>query len=873
MRLCNLRISMLATVLLSTASLGFAQDTEPVAEVESVETRDAEAAGAARETRAEADAADFGIPNMELFLEAGRQVPPGLAATRVRERELEREAALNLLRAELSSTSDRRENWMLAFGAILESRAARNGIWPVAANLVGELDLYEFNQALMAGFESADQPYVQLVAARTLTRLYGTKPIAGVAFLPPFSPNAETKYLLRLLRRSEQRVLDLQKSLLAENVERALSAIGSSFPEVRLAAALELSDAAAKGSVDSDRLWDVLLEAIGTEASADAFHAELDALLDLCRGLAPDGVKTKSLRDLLLRKSAEVPEAFLLGLAKGISRLKWEPGDDRPQTNLRAAGRYLSTLLSRMADARYGDEDVTSGVLNALDVVFNKVENLVKDGRGDAGDWLRGSAARQPSLQLLGDSNQSDTVRRRAAGVLSKVALAEDIGLMLAVLKDEDTQTGLKYELLGTVESLLGELTSMGGYRVVKMLFDFLENPQVDLRRRALFILGSNKVKHFVRKSDLGRILSRLEVESIKDLKSSLLLLLRQYGGPEALEPLLTSASFDALALSDTALVGELAEALSELSNGNPKAVMESATRMAVVDEDVNRTERLVQCLRLVAELAEAEARSLSPDQHELVVGWVQAVRFSGIQLQDSLENGEVFLNRLIDIHLPLAVASEEPSDSKWLYTRALLLRDLAVIGSPELADEAREHFTKALRTAERQTNPILAARIRRDRARFSLNSDRRVIALDDLSVLFAEPDWRNLLELSDLRTLVVLQTELATEAERAGTESLAFTVLYELVNRAAWRDDIIGVRLNDVTMLVDHAIATADEANINLVLGLLAELPSGTEAGESIASDEVSALPAIWNGLDRDPDQLQTLQELESKLKVASSL
>ena len=812
---------------------------------------------------------DFGLPDIELFLRAGRRIPPGLTATRERERERERTVALEQLLVEFQS--DSRPTWIAAMHSIFSSRAARTGLWTAAAGVVGELGLNEFDEQLALGLGPDSPASVRLAASQAIARLYGVRPTGDSPFLRPFEPGPGTEYLLGLLRHREQETLIAQRELIRGNFERAIVALKDPNPKLREAAAEELAIAAAEPEDASGRLRGELKIALSKEASAHAFHAELEALLVLYAGLAPDAPDVANLRGYLLLRSGEAPQSFLYSLANGLARLPWVEGPAQPELNLRAAERSLANVLGRVAADPLADADVTSGVLAALEDLLSQVEAVSMEGGVEDGAWVRGAQAREPLLALLASPHVPDGVRRRAAETLTRVALAGDVQLILDVLAAETTRPGLKYVLLGTLASLTEELRGDAG-QVVERLLDFLEDPDADLRRRALSFLGSKGVEDYMRTTDLARVVQRLEAEPIAELKSDLLALLKQYGGREMLMPLLENASFDELAMGSSTGVSELGDTLAHLSVGDPAAVMMSARRLANVADKGSRLARLLRCLQLAADLDEEGARSLRPKSHEELVIWSRAVRSSGVLLQDAFAGGEQFLDRLVKVHLPAVVAGGAMSDTERTHTLALFLSDLVLLGDREREQEALVNFATALRAAESNSEHFFAARVLRDRARFTLGLGYRSSALDDFGVLYGNAKYSQVLELSDLRTLAMLIAQVAIESEKRASEMKAFGVLFDLVSRAAWRDELGAVRLSDLTELSDRAIGSGSRENVGSVLKLLADLP--TDANTPLPAENGATpdeLP-VWDGLDREPALFAALGELKARLRAAAT-
>jgi hypothetical protein len=822
---------------------------------------------------------DYGLPDVELFLRAGRPVPPGLTATRVREREADRAAALTQLAAAFAPDAPERERWVTSVSALLSSAAAGAEIWSTAASTVAELGLYELDRHLLVGLDAGAKPLVQHTAAEALRRLYGVRPVPGEPFVRPFEPSSGTRYLLDVLTAREKKDLAIRAALFETDPERALAALADPDPAVRAEGARISGAAVTAGRLEAVRVRDALLARLGSEVAARAFYAELEALLLVTVGLTPAAPEVAAVRSVLLRLAGEAPEAMLLSLAHGLARLPWQPGPDRPEANLRAAGRHLAKLLGRVAADPHADRDVTAGILRALEDLLALVESTMRaEGSTEDGAWVRGCEARAPLLALLASDRAVDSVRRAAAETLGRVALRDDLARILEVLEDQRSGAGLRYALLGT----LGALAGAGGADVepiVDTLFAHLDDADADLRRRALSLLSSPRLEPVLRGRDLSRLIARLEGETVRELRLDLLALLRRHGDRAMLEPLLAVSSFDALASGDPAHARTLAATLAELAKGDPEALLASARRLADVPDPGTGVARLVRCLDLVVSLSSDAAVALSEEDHDRIVSWARRVRSGGASFAESSSKPTDLLRRLVDVHLPGLGNGAVPSEAERRHMRAMFLGDLVGLGDASSEQATFDAYERALVLAEETGEVFLAARVRRDRARFALERGKSARALGDLRGLASNPEAAGVLELEDLRVLAGLIGASARPAGDTSLEVEAFGVLLTLVTRDAWRGEPGAVRLSDLQNLAGRALATSDGGRLErarAVRDLLAGVSNTGAEPDAPTAETTTPSPEpapIWKGLDREPawraDLLQLVTGLDAALSV----
>lgn len=810
------------------------------------------------------------LPDLGLLLQAGRTVPPGLTATRARDREKEKATALASLAERCGPSSPERDAWLAALRSRLSDAARDVEVWVSCARVAGELGLYQLVPDLTAALADGAPVLAHEAACDALQRLYGQRPARGAAFAPPFEPGPGTAYLLERLRESDARAREARIALVSGSPEVALGALADPVPQVRSAAARTVAEAVQKERLDAVAVRTALRDRLRVETYPGPFHAALEGLLALSAGLPPDDPFVLSLRDDLLALARDPSPAFYMSLARGLARMPWERGT-RTEGTLRAAQRDIASLLGKALDSPHGDADVIAGVLASLQDLLSRVQ---LEGE-DAATWVRGCDARGPLMRIVRAQQLSEGLRTSAAGVLKDVALPQDAGDLLTELARERTGPGLRYALLGSLAPL-AETYPETAPRVVDRLFLYLDDPDADLRRRALTLLSSPKLEGSMRGRDLSRLVDRLESEPVAELKNGLLDLVRRYGDGRLLEPFLAHASFDNLASGDPAGLARLGEALRQLTADDPAARVRSARRLASVTDGDTELARLTQCLELVASLTAEQARALPAEDHARIVRWALRLRFDGVLLSQAVRGGDAFLRRLVDVHLPSLPEKGSIPRAERLHARALFLGDLAALGDEQLRGEVLASYERALVQAEEAHEPGRAALVRRDRARFARANGQPARALEDLRKLAADPAAADVIQLADLRVLAELCGSGIGVADPRAAALEATDALQRLVGRSEWPKEPGTVRLGDLRRLVERAVAARDPARLAAVAALFDRMPTevGPEPevppGGSAAGASAAGPVAVWSGLVREPEWLAELRALRETVRQA---
>lgn len=787
-------------------------------------------------------------------LTAGRSIPPGLTAARTAQRERERDEASAELARALSPRDPRREPWLGRMREILEGSGDAE-LWWAAANLVGRLEITELADALAPALEGGTGPR-RARAAASLREIYGvwfSGPQDFSAFRSQLGDGAVSSALLERQRELEDENRSQRVRLMRYEPELALESLTSRDPVLRAEAARVLGerDRASElpGAVDA------LFERLGREPVSFVLDRTLSSLVKILMGEdsaseAESGHKARLIDEIeaSVRNGSTGNE---LSLATTLARLPWGPewgGPDRLELAIDLVARLVRDLNKRGGRA---DEDVAAGVIAALQSL---VDRAVGTGVGTVEDYAR---ARLPVLEILADPERDESVRLAAARAAGSMALVRDVGSMVAALDQPDATSQLQFLLLSGLRSLAPALVrdSEDAQALVASVARRASDEDVDLRRRALVFLTDPELEFLLEGRDLGRLVDQLETEKVAELRSLILRVVRRFGDVGVFERLLASESFDSLASGDAALLADLVTTLEALAGGDPERTMRAAMRLAAVESERVRVERLRGMLRLALAVPEVGAREWSPGEHWAIVSWAMQLRSGGLLVEGAAGAPTGIRERLANLHLPLSEGGGVSAMRD--YYRALLLSDLR-LGSDatNLDAEIARSFDAAL-TGAAEEGGEFEALVRRDRARFFVLRGSDQAALQEYLWLLEwdrHPDnvADSVLEVSDLRSAARLAGEAPGDA--SATALVAHSILTNLVHRPAWGHEPGAVRLDDLRELFAWTRATG-------IVDLLEQLRVWlTEEGPE------DVLP-IWGGLEGDPAWAAELSDLRAAL------
>ncbi len=824
-----------------------------------------------------------------LLVDAGRRIPAGLTAARLAERGRARDEALARLAGELDTDGARYDQWTAHLAAVLESPDEHAEVWEAAALVAGQLGLYDLAPVLANALSSA-RPRRALAAREALHELYGQwfESLEDFAAFPVDAPDGPA--LRALLRRYRERG-DAWLTQLGRNFKLdpayALEFLAHPDPRVRqraaaaIPAAVSVGQEPKPGTIGLPAATDALLARLSVEEHPAAWHAVADALLAVFAA-APVGPEVRARFVQALEGVVQRRQAGLeLPVARALSRTPWPDAGTTPPGLPAAPGAahgvdLVAALLDALAERRTrADPDVLVGVLESLQTLATRAERdaiAAAQAAGEPAPLVVHECARDAVTKLLADPSLYVGVRAAAASSIPLVARPADIEQMVAVLGAPESPSELRFALLGALGRMARVLdpTSDEAAKLHGAVVARIDEPQADLRRRALSMLAEPALADHVRGEDLSKLVERLDVEPVAELRAKILGILRTSGSRDLLDGVLELESFDELAVQHGA---ELAQLLGKLAADDPAKLVEGAQRLASVQDAPSSLDRLLRAMTLLAGLGEQAARGLDVAAHLAVVEWTTQVRDAGVVVADAVPNGRVFLRRVVDVHVPGAARSERFGEGRRLHTSSLLLGDLlGGADDPALEQQVLDTFAQALERAKTVPGEPPFEEVLRDRARFYESRGRLREALDDYRPLL-KPNGGALaparvLEPSDLREAATLLVTARRGAAADGAAGEACDVLLGLVDDAQWTQEPAAVRVQDLTDVVDRALASKDSARIERVRALLADLPP-------LPADGAGPLALVegrtWSGLTADRGSHEALLAARSKLDPRS--
>ena len=769
-----------------------------------------------------------------LLLQAGGSIPVGLTTARTAERRRVRQEALDSLARQMNAGELQHQAWLDHLEGVLTRADTRTERWIAAARVVGELGQYELAPHLAAGLPYPDRPRRRLAACGALYRLYGEWFEDPVDFeeYPEVVPAGSGAAELHLGRR------ELRDELVATRARNlqldpaaAEAHLGSADWRLRLAAAQALRGGVDRGLLEPRPAVEALLAQLEREVDPRVYQAGIEAALEILPRLegkgatpGPDpsggaedssapGAERRRLLTILEQTVGARQAGFELPVARSLARLPWNgEGDEKygPHWGLDLLAQVLEPLAEPEVRA---DPDV---IVNTLDCLGTLCSQVGPDPLAGGPGLVSSRAA---VLKLLRSPALDDGVRAAAAAALPLTAVdAENALALIPVLIEVLESEGAGGELLFAAQGALGRLARQArpegdeAARVFECLAAGVRGTDADLRSQALGLLADPALEVLVRGRDLSGFVEWLGDAS---LRGHVISLLRTHGTSKMLNPILGHISFAELASAG----GEFTDLLESLAAGQPVELLRCAQALVAVNDEATRVGRLVRALRMVAKLDPEEAAGIETSAHRAVVAWALELRQSGVLLPRALGDGEGFLQRLVDVHLPGSAGAGDLGEAARLHARGLFLGDL-LNGGSEAALEAEilTCFARALELASDGEGPGFAPRVRRDRARyFQMRGQVDLAAEDYRRLIFGNqatdpgpgpddgPDVlapSPVLEPSDLRSAANL---LAAEAEPAAAAD-SFDVLLHLVVMNDWTREPAAQRLADLRSLLKRA-------------------------------------------------------------------
>lgn len=788
-----------------------------------------------------------------ILLRAGGSPPPGLPAARRARRETARLAALEFVRDALDAGGKPGLAFRTTLEEVLEGAGGSPVLWSAAARVAAETLQFDLAPTIAEGLVPERAPRERTAARRALHHLflYWFEDLEAFEAVhdPDFEVERDDPFRRRLIevsnraRKSEIRLLELDPA-------RARAALADEDPAVRSAAARVTGGAITSGGVDAAASLDALLVRLETELDAEAWAAVSSALTEALASVPVETPALMRMRGIVLARAASRDD-LCAPVARTLARLPWSTDADALDHGvLRGIERLSSLFEERALRADIRDEDELLDLLQSLE----RLCALADGAELDLTDETRG--VRDPLKRLAADGLVSEDVRSGAAATLARVALAEDVPMLVSVLKAPTSSTTLRYTLLGALQNLGRDLGSESptGTVVLDALLSHTLNDEVDLRVRALNALLDPTLEDLVRQARPGLWIQRLETEDQPALQSGFLQLLQRFGRPDMLQRLLDSPAFPRVAAGEPRRVLELTGVLRAWTKENPEGAMKSALQLWNT-ETPDEPRRLQQALSILANLDAPLARRLPADDHCTVVSWAHELhRSKSLLVELRTASNTSFLQRVAEVHLDLCAKHDESVAQSLAHVRAVLLGDLLELDQTATsADDIFAAYQIALDWDAEANASANEPRIRCDRARFALTRGRDDLALEDYRVVLELESraggLRPVLETRDLRHAGELAERRAAEpATRAGD---AFDWSQALLAHPSWTEESEEGRIADLRNWIRRALASQDPTRIALARASLDTLPAEWPEDES-------KLPPRWRGLSRHAQDLR---------------
>lgn len=824
-----------------------------------------------------------------LILRAGRETPPSLSGPRRAARDALRAEAGRWISERLLAEPDPRARFLAHLEVLMQGPPERSVLAGASMRLAGELRLHELRDGLAAGLGSV-RPEVRTAARSALfaldLRWFDTpQTFAELAARQRGTPRDE--FFREVALHYEQLARDRLVELFELDPARAGTALDDPDPRVRAAAARTLGRAIGTGRSEEEAAVRRLLARLLLEEDASTFQAIAEAVLGALGGKAPDAQPVRDARLALIGVIGVGHPGLQAPVASALSRLPWGmQGEPATDSVLRGIEWLDAQLHEQILANEIVDRDVLAASLRALQALCARA----RDAKLDVASGR--SRLRESVLRLLEDPRRVEGVRVAAALLLPALAQPGDAARLVAVLESAGPRTELAYAALTAVGEIARALPAEHeeARNALAVLARAASGADADLRRRALGFLVEPPLAERVAGLEAGLFAAWLGSDGTPELQAALLALLARYGGPDDLERLLASETFDALARRGPGRLSEIAAAARALARGEPILLYRSAARLVAVEDEATQVRRLQLALGLVAELPSEAAAALPVERQREIVGWAQRFRSAGGSTAQISTPPRDFLTRLVRVHLPAARAGLAADADTYIYANAQLLADLWSVAPGEvLVAEVEAAFRTSLEHALARPDLLDPARVRRGRARFLFAAGKQAEALADYRAVeelergaaaAGEASSKpSVLELADLREAASAAAQLreSAPAESRPPAGLAFDFSLLLVGRQAWLSEPAALRMQDLRDLVERAARSRDPGRVRRALELFAGLssplppaPEGSPPGPLHAPG--SEPTGLFAGLGDERARAEELVQLRDRLRAIES-
>lgn len=849
-----------------------------------VQAREASTAPLSAERAADSD---------EHVRRVGTPVPPGLTATRTKDRRTARAAALDQLAQEWQGLDG--PDLIQVLDSLLLDDGTSDETWSAAAAMTGDLRITRLAPRLAAALDIDpvnDNSRRVAAARRALHALYGVWFTSSAEVLPLATlveGPALTTYRNQLLA-LEERLLTQLARLWVYQPDAGVLALVDRSPRVRVAAARSVGVSVSSGTIDAAAAADALLAAADVEIDSDALCAQLEALAPLLQVRSADDPRVERGRAIIVRGASEAPISVQHCLARLAATLPWQLGDDAPSiSSATAAFELTQTALERVAGSQPIDADVLIGVLQSQ--------------RSLSHTYAEQAVALSPALStailsLFDRAEATREVRLAAASALGDLARVDDLASLVA--RCEQAQDfAVRFALSGAIAGLVPKLglSTPGAEDLLRLIPTLVAAPEEQLRVRALAILDGLTADVTAAQLDeldldIAYLLDSWPVETGVASKETLERLIRRLGRPQDLESMLQRDTFATAAARGPR---QAASVVTVLASSNPALRLRSARVLASIEDPDQLESALVEALQLGVGIDLEEAPTAGPPapaasegsngagsgpgagtsngtesragddtgpdpsaaESELLaaqsaefIGWAFQLRgltgTLGSRGRPSGPDGSAprpvlvpsILDALLQIHVPRAGLST------WERARAGALFAFDAGRAPDVVDAA---FVQALAVTPAEDTDRSLYALRAERARFLVEAQRQAEALDLYRELFENAGPQELAALGrrglrEYERLVSAEPSDAFASERA-------RILLALLSLDSW-NALDRTRRTDEMFELLRAV---NDAHVKRYAVRALELVEASGLND----------PALWEGVDGGGQILAELGEV----------
>ncbi|MFT4543022.1 MAG: hypothetical protein ACI835_005491, partial [Planctomycetota bacterium] len=501
-----------------------------------------------------------------LLLRAGSELPPGVTKAVTARRKSMREEARLLMRVDVASTDPSQSVWEERLRVLFDGRELDPDLHCALFSVVAHLDFYEFSEDVASGLGNGGSAQLRHAARKSLFSLYRIW-FDGAAHLDDYRqelvdgvpPQAVNDHLAQAQVRTDESTL----RLIASRPDLCGEALSDPSPEVREAAAKSLLESVGQTLISGGDARRMLFDGFPAEPDAAAFRARLDALLELCASEPASGDGVSRLRAILC--SLDADRDILWSVLHGFARLRWDESVNATgEESLTYGVTKTAELFARLVDReRLLDADLLRQGLADLRSISERARPEIS------------APARKAVFFLLREYGGNLEVRRAAASSAAVVLSPNDVDALVDLFESVSDAPLVRDELLRTIGKLTSRLqpTSEPARRVLALLVEHLDEPEVDLRRRALNVLVDPGIHELVMSAGdpllVDALARRLTSETDHELWVADFKLLSGFPRPDLVDTVLGTAMFAELVTGNE--LDRVTGILAELAGSDPR--------------------------------------------------------------------------------------------------------------------------------------------------------------------------------------------------------------------------------------------------------------------------------------------------------------